>query len=97
MAAGVRLLLRQPDPARRTSLCHGHPWPLGNREPQPPWRDRTLGEDASRIRRKPGIVARLRSFALNILRANGVTNVSEALYTNALSLDHLLNYGLPKS
>jgi hypothetical protein len=24
-------------------------------------------------------------------------NVSEALYTNALSLDHLLNYGLPKS
>ena len=60
-------------------------------------RDRTLGEDAGRIRRKPGIVARLRSFALNILRAHGVTNVSEALYTNALSLDHLLNYGLPKS
>ena len=55
------------------------------------------GEDASRIRRKPGIFARLRSFALNILRAHGVTNVSEALYTNALSLDHLLDYGLPKS
>ena len=38
-----------------------------------------------------------RSFALNILRAHGVTNVSEALYTNALSLDHLLNYGALKS
>ena len=56
-----------------------------------------LGEDASRIRRRPGLVARLRSFALNILRAHGVGNVSEALYTNALSLDRLLAHGLPKS
>ena len=60
-------------------------------------RDRILGEDASRIRRKPGIVARLRSFALNLLRAHGVDNVSEALYTNALSFDRLLAYGLPRS
>ena len=60
-------------------------------------RDRTLGEDASRIRRRPGVFARLRSFALNILRANGVTSVSEAIYTNALSLDRLLAYGLPRS
>jgi hypothetical protein len=56
-----------------------------------------LGEDASRIRRRPGLVARLRSFALNILRAHGVGNVSEALYVNALSLDRLLTYGLPTS
>ena len=60
-------------------------------------RDRILGEDASRIRHKPGIVARLRSFALNILRAHGVGNVSEALYTNALSFDRLLAYGRPRS
>ena len=60
-------------------------------------RDRTLREDDSRIRRRPGIFARLRSFALNILRADGVTNVSEAVYTNALSLDQLLAYGLAKS
>ena len=60
-------------------------------------RDRILGEDASRIRRRPGLVARLRSFALNILRAHGVSNVSEAVYINALSLDRLLAYGLPKS
>ncbi len=60
-------------------------------------RDRSLGEDASRIRRRPGLVARLRSFALNILRAHGVGNVSEALYTNALSIDRLLAYGVPKS
>src|SRR4051795_10492290 len=60
-------------------------------------RDRIPGEDASRIRRKPGVFARLRSFALNILRARGVTNVSEAVYTNALSLDRLLVYGQPMS
>ena len=57
-------------------------WGIENRDHHV--RDRTLGEDASRIRRRPGAFARLRSFALNILRARGVTNVSEAIYTNAL-------------
>ena len=70
-------------------------WGIENRDHHV--RDRTLGEDASRIRRRPGTFARLRSFALNILRADGVTNVSEAVYTNALSLDQLLAYGLAKS
>jgi len=70
-------------------------WGIENRDHHV--RDRTLREDDSRIRRKPGIFARLRSFALNILRADGVTNVSEAVYTNALSLDQLLAYGLAKS
>ena len=70
-------------------------WGIENRDHHV--RDRTLREDDSRIRRRPGIFARLRSFALNILRADGVTNVSEAVYTNALSLDQLLAYGLAKS
>ena len=35
-------------------------------------RDVTLGEDGSRIRQKPGAMARIRSAALNILRANGI-------------------------
>ena len=60
-------------------------------------RDRILGEDASRIRCHPGIFARIRSFALDIRRARGVANVSEAIYANALSLDRLLVYGLPSS
>jgi len=38
------------------------------------------------------MVARLRSFALNILRANGVSNIRQALYANAFSLDRLLAY-----
>ena len=70
-------------------------WGIENRDHHV--RDRVLREDDSRIRRKPGVFARLRSFALNILRANGVTNVSEAVYVNALSLDQLLAYGLVKS
>src|SRR3954469_23442450 len=53
---------------------------------------RDVGEDDSRIRQKPGAMARIRSAALNILRANGIIlrangiqNVSQALYINALN------------
>ncbi len=53
----------------------------------------TLGEDASRIRTRPGVMARVRSVALNILRANAVQNISQALYNNALNLDMLLALG----
>ena len=56
-------------------------------------RDVTLGEDASRIRTRPGVMARIRSVALNMLRANGVQNISQALYANALSFDQLLALG----
>ena len=43
-------------------------------------RDVTLGGDGSRIRVRPGVMARIRSVALNILRATGVQNISQALY-----------------
>jgi predicted transposase YbfD/YdcC len=66
-------------------------WGIENRDHYV--RDVTLGEDASRIRQKPGAMARIRSAALNILRANGVQNVSQALYVNALNLDRLLALG----
>ncbi len=54
-------------------------------------RDVSLGEDASRIRTRPGIFARLRSFSLNILRFNKVKNVKAALFENALDFDGLVN------
>jgi predicted transposase YbfD/YdcC len=44
----------------------------------------TLAEDASRIRVNPGVMARLRSHALNIARANGVINIAQALWSGAL-------------
>ena len=37
-------------------------------------------------------MARARSFALNIMRKNGITNVAQALWMDALSLDHILEY-----
>src|SRR3954447_15235940 len=70
-------------------------WGIENRDHHV--RDRVLREEESRTRRAPGVFARLRSFALNILRADGIGNVSEAVYVNALSLDRLLAYGFPKS
>lgn len=55
-------------------------------------RDVTMGEDKSRIRVNPHIFAKLRSFALNILRKNEVENVSLELFENSLKLDNILNY-----
>lgn len=55
-------------------------------------RDTRLDEDASRIRCNPGVFAKLRTFALNLLRFNGVKNISLGLYDNALSLDRVLAY-----
>ena len=56
-------------------------------------RDTTMAEDASRVRINPGILARIRSFAVNILRANKVTNMADTRYRNALGgLDHLAKY-----
>ncbi|MCP4999349.1 MAG: hypothetical protein GY933_11490 [Hyphomicrobiales bacterium] len=49
-------------------------------------------EDASRIRINPGIFTRMRSFALNILRANGEQNIANALWSNALNLNRPLDY-----
>jgi predicted transposase YbfD/YdcC len=55
-------------------------------------RDVTLGEDRSRIRTNPHLFAKLRSFALNILRANHVENVSLELFENCLNINNVLNY-----
>lgn len=57
-------------------------------------RDVSFFEDLSRIRTKPGHFARFRSFALNVLRANGTTNVKRELYINALNPHHALSYPL---
>ena len=56
-------------------------------------RDGTMAEDASRVRINPGILARIRSFAANSLRANKVTNMTDTRYRNALGgLEHLAKY-----
>ena len=67
----------------------GH-WGIENRDHSV--RDVTLGEDQSRIRINPHIFGKLRSFALNILRANQVANVSLELFNNCMNLNRVLNY-----
>ena len=55
-------------------------------------RDVTLGEDRSRIRTKPGVFARLRSFAFNILKANRTDTLSQDRYRAALAgINNLLS------
>ena len=71
------------------AVIRGH-WAIENRNHYV--RDVSYDEDKSRIRHNPGIMARARSFALNIMRKHGVTNVAEALWNGAISLDHILAY-----
>ena len=78
------------DAATFGRIVRGH-WGIENRAHHV--RDRILREDDSRIRTRPGMFARLRSFALNVLRANGVTNVGAAIYANTLCVDRLLALG----
>lgn len=47
-------------------------------------RDVTMAEDASRIRINPGIFARFRSFAYNILRFNQHGTIAQDRYAAAL-------------
>ena len=53
-------------------------------------RDMTFAEDASRIRKNPDIVARLRSFAYNLLRAGGHANIKNARWRAALDINYIL-------
>jgi predicted transposase YbfD/YdcC len=54
-------------------------------------RDVTFGEDRCRIRTNPGVFARLRSFAFNILKANKTSTTSQDRYRAALGgIDNLL-------
>ena len=55
-------------------------------------KDVAMTEDASRIRVNPQNIARLRSFALNIMRFNKEPNINLALYQNMLNFDKLIKY-----
>ena len=56
-------------------------------------RDVTFGEDKSRIRTNPGVFARLRSFAFNILKSNKTSTLCQDRYRAALAgIDNLLEF-----
>ena len=55
-------------------------------------RDVTMGEDRSRIRINPGVFARLRSFAFNILKSNRRSSLPQDRFRAAIGgVDYLLN------
>jgi len=54
-------------------------------------RDVVMGEDASRIRREPGVFAQLRTWSLNLLRQAGHRNIKAARQILAWSEHALLN------
>ena len=54
-------------------------------------RDVAFAEDASRIRKNPDIVARLRTFAYNLIRASGADNIQNARYCATLDVTAAIN------
>ena len=75
--------------ARATQAVRDH-WKVENTSHYT--RDVSLGEDRSRIRTNPGVFARLRSFAFNILKANKNGTLSQDRYRAALAgIDSLIN------
>ena len=80
-----------PPSARHAAIairCH---WHVENRLHYT--RDVTFQEDQSRIRHNPGVFARLRSFAYNILRRNQTSTFSQDRYAAALAgLEQLLKW-----
>ena len=67
---------------RAAAAIRGH-WSIENTSHYA--RDVTLGEERSRIRTKPGVFARLRSFAFNISKANRSGTMSQDRYRAALA------------
>ena len=67
----------------------GH-WGIENRNHYV--RDVTMNEDKSRIRDNPNIFSMLKSFAINILRINEVSNIASELFYNCINLSNILNY-----
>jgi predicted transposase YbfD/YdcC len=82
-------LASKPAPASIFADAIRSHWGIENRNHYP--RDVAFDEDASRIRVNPGVFARLRSFAFNILRINGVGSFVQDRYRAALNgVDGLL-------
>jgi hypothetical protein len=72
----------QPITAERAGEAIRAHWRIGTTSHDS--RDVTFGEDRSRIRCNPGVFARLRSFAFNILKAKPFGTLSQNRYRAAL-------------
>jgi hypothetical protein len=80
---------REAGAERLLLWARGH-WSIENRSHQV--RDVTMGEDASRIRKRSGpqVMAALRNATIGFLRLTGATNIAEALRRNGARVSDLL-------
>jgi len=76
-------LSNRPIDAKLAMRAVRHHWHIENKSHHV--RDVTLNEDASRIRTKPAIFARFRSFAANVLRFNQKDTIRQDRYAYALA------------
>jgi predicted transposase YbfD/YdcC len=76
------------DAAQLLKWVRGH-WSIENRSHHV--RDVTMGEDASRIRKRSGpeVMAAFRNATIGFLRIMGVTNIAESLRRNASQVGQL--------
>jgi hypothetical protein len=80
-----------PTTAQRAAVAIRAHWGIENTSHRA--RDVTMGEDRSRIRTKPGVFARLRSFAFNINKANRFGTMNQDRYRAALpGIENLLKF-----
>ena len=87
------LVLRLPDRAVRRRFRRGGSRALDYREPQPSRPRRESGRGSQPDPCPTGAIQPyVPSFALNILRANGVRNVAQARYATALNPDKLRDF-----
>jgi hypothetical protein len=77
-------------PARRAAVIIPAHWAIENQNHYV--RHVPLAEDRSRIRTKPLQIARLRSFALDIMRANAVSNIATETDRNSLDAERFFAY-----
>ena len=77
-------LARNQTPERWNEWIRGH-WRIENASHYV--RDAAFAEDTSRIRKNPDIVARLRSFAYNLIRAGGCSNIPNARWQAVLDIN----------
>ncbi len=72
-------------------FCKGIRGHRGTENPGHCVRDVCMNEDGSRIRDNPHIFSRLRSFALNIMRANNVQNIAQELFRNCMDIANIFS------
>jgi len=75
-------------PAKKLNQLIREHWSIENQNHYV--RDEALKEDRSQIRKNAGVMVRLRSFALNLMRNKGIKNITEEIHKNTLDMENMI-------